>query len=135
MSTPKEKATHKAVRLAIVRIEKGRPSIVSATRKLSVMAVAEEAGVSRALIHRDCPDLLERIKGGVNKGVRQQRDAKQAELNEYKERNKELRSEVAELKAMLEKVQSQNATLIRKNMTLSSVQGKSNNITQLAYSK
>ena len=33
MSTPKEKATHKAVRLAIVRIEKGRPSIVSATRK------------------------------------------------------------------------------------------------------
>lgn len=42
MSTPKEKATHKAVRLAIVRIEKGRPSIVSATRKLSVMAVAEE---------------------------------------------------------------------------------------------
>lgn len=135
MSTPKEKATHKAVRLAIVRIEKGRPSIVSATRKLSVMAVAEEAGVSRALIHRDCPDLLERIKGGVNKGVRQQRDAKQAELNEYKERNKELRSEVAELKAMLEKVQSQNATLIRKNMILSSVQGKSNNITQLVYSK
>ena len=135
MSTPKEKATHKAVRLAIVRIEKGRPSIVSATRKLSVMAVAEEAGVSRALIHRDCPDLLERIKGGVNKGVRQQRDAKQVELNEYKERNKELRAEVVELKAMLEKVQSQNATLIRKNMALSNVYGKSNNITQLNYSK
>ena len=135
MSDHKEKATHKAVRLAIVRIEKGRPSIVSATRKLSVMAVAEEAGVSRALIHRDCPDLLERIKGGVNKGVRQQRDAKQAELNEYKERNKELRSEVAELKAMLEKVQSQNAALIRKNMALSNVYGKSNNITQLNYSK
>lgn len=135
MSTPKEKATHKAVRLAIVRIEKGRPSIVSATRKLSVMAVAEEAGVSRALIHRDCPDLLERIKGGVNKGVRQQRDAKQLELNEYKERNKELRAEVAELKAMLEKVQSQNAALIRKNMALSNVYGKSNNITQLNYSK
>ena len=135
MSTPKEKATHKAVRLAIVRIEKGRPSIVSATRKLSVMAVAEEAGVSRALIHRDCPDLLERIKGGVNKGVRQQRDAKQVELNEYKERNKELRAEVVELKAMLEKVQSQNATLIRKNMALSNVYGKSNNITHLNYSK
>ncbi len=135
MSTTKEKATHKAVRLAIVRIDKGRPSIVSATRKLSVMAVAEEAGVSRALIHRDCPDLLERIKGGVNKGVRQQRDAKQVELNEYKERNKELRAEVAELKAMLEKVQSHNATLIRKNMALSNIYGKSNNITQLTYSK
>lgn len=121
MSNQKEKSTHKAVRLAIIRIEKGRPNVVSDKRKMSVAAVAEEAGVSRALIHRDCPDLLERIKGGVNKGIRQQRDAKQTELNEYKERNRELRSEVAELKAMLSKVQSQNATLIRKNMVLSGV--------------
>ncbi|WP_318511603.1 TetR family transcriptional regulator [Photobacterium leiognathi] len=134
MSNPKEKATHKAVRLAIIRIEKGRPTIVSEQRKMSVAAVAEEAGVSRALIHRDCPDLLERIKGGVNKGIRQQRDAKQNELKEYKERNRELRSEVAELKAMLAKVQSQNATLIRKNMALSSGSETNSNITQIVYS-
>ncbi|WP_422767919.1 TetR family transcriptional regulator [Photobacterium leiognathi subsp. mandapamensis] len=134
MSNPKEKATHKAVRLAIIRIEKGRPTIVSEQRKMSVAAVAEEAGVSRALIHRDCPDLLERIKGGVNKGIRQQRDAKQNELKEYKERNRELRSEVAELKAMLAKVQSQNATLIRKNMVLSSGSETNSNITQIVYS-
>ncbi|ATC60170.1 TetR family transcriptional regulator (plasmid) [Vibrio anguillarum] len=117
------------------RAEKGRPNVVSDKRKMSVAAVAEEAGVSRALIHRDCPDLLERIKGGVNKGIRQQRDAKQTELNEYKERNRELRSEVAELKAMLSKVQSQNATLIRKNMVLSGVSAKNSNVTQLLYSK
>ncbi|ASW80854.1 MULTISPECIES: hypothetical protein [Vibrio] len=135
MSNQKEKSTHKAVRLAIIRIEKGRPNVVSDKRKMSVAAVAEEAGVSRALIHRDCPDLLERIKGGVNKGIRQQRDAKQTELNEYKERNRELRSEVAELKAMLSKVQSQNATLIRKNMVLSGVSAKNSNVTQLLYSK
>jgi len=135
MSNQKEKSTHKAVRLAIIRIEKGRPNVVSDKRKMSVAAVAEEADVSRALIHRDCPDLLERIKGGVNKGIRQQRDAKQTELNEYKERNRELRSEVAELKAMLSKVQSQNATLIRKNMVLSGVSAKNNNVTQLSYSK
>ncbi|HAS6096885.1 TPA: TetR family transcriptional regulator [Vibrio vulnificus] len=135
MSNQKEKSTHKAVRLAIIRIEKGRPNVVSDKRKMSVAAVAEEAGVSRALIHRDCPDLLERIKGGVNKGIRQQRDAKQIELNEYKERNRELRTEVAELKAMLSKVQSQNATLIRKNMVLSDVSAKNSSITQLSYSK
>ncbi|MBF4289592.1 TetR family transcriptional regulator [Vibrio anguillarum] len=135
MSNQKEKSTHKAVRLSIIRIEKGRPNVVSDKRKMSVAAVAEEAGVSRALIHRDCPDLLERIKGGVNKGIRQQRDAKQIELNEYKERNRELRTEVAELKAMLSKVQSQNATLIRKNMVLSGVSTKNNNVTQLSYSK
>ncbi|MBF4297107.1 TetR family transcriptional regulator, partial [Vibrio anguillarum] len=64
MSNQKEKATHKMVRLAIIRIEKGRPKVVSDKRKMSVASVAEEAGVSRALIHRDCPDLLERIKGG-----------------------------------------------------------------------
>lgn len=135
MSSPKEKATHKAVRLAIIRIEKDRPNIVDAGRKMSVMAVAEEAGVSRALIHRDCPDLLERIKGGVNKGVRQERDAKQSELKKYKERNKALRAEIAELKALLAKVQSQNATLVRKNMSLSGVQDKNSNVTQLCYSK
>lgn len=135
MSNQKEKSTHKAVRLAIIRIEKGRPNVVSDKRKMSVAAVAEEAGVSRALIHRDCPDLLERIKGGVNKGIRQQRDAKQIELNEYKERNRELRTEVAELKAMLSKIQSQNATLIRKNMVLSDVSAKNSSITQLSYSK
>lgn len=135
MSEQKEKATHKTVRLAIIRIEKDRPNIVSANRKMSVAAVAEEAGVSRALIHRDCPDLLGRIKGGVNKGIRQQRDAKQSELNEYKERNRELRAEVAELKAMLAKVQSQNATLVRKNITFSGEQVKNNNVTQLIYNK
>lgn len=133
MSNLKEKATHKTVRLTIVRIEKGRPNVVSDKRKMSVTAVAEEAGVSRALIHRDCPDLLERIKGGVNKGIRQQRDAKQSELNEYKERNRELRSEVAELKAMFAKVQSQNATLIRKNMALSNGCADNDNLTQLIY--
>lgn len=135
MSNNKEKATHKAVRLAIVRIEKGRPSIVSEKRKMSIASVAEEAEVSRALIHRDCPDLLERIKGRVNKGIRQQRDAKHAELNDFKERNRKLRKELAELKAMLAKVQSQNATLIRKNLMLNSSQDKNSNITQLTYSK
>ncbi|MDE1315074.1 TetR family transcriptional regulator [Vibrio aestuarianus] len=134
MSNQKEKATHKAVRLAIVRIEKGRPNTVSHKRKMSVAAVAEEAGVSRALIHRDCPELLERIKGGVNKDIRQQRDAKQTELNKYKDRNRELRSEVAELKAMLAKIQSQNATLIRKNMALSNARADNSNVTQLIYS-
>jgi AcrR family transcriptional regulator len=134
MSNQKEKATHKAVRLAIVRIEKGRPNTVSHKRKMSVAAVAEEAGVSRALIHRDCPELLERIKGGVHKDIRQQRDAKQTELNKYKDRNRELRSEVAELKAMLAKVQSQNATLIRKNMALSNARADNSNVTQLIYS-
>nr|MBF4338600.1 TetR family transcriptional regulator [Vibrio anguillarum] len=46
----------------------------------------------------------------------------------------ELRSEVAELKAMLAKVQSQNATFIRKNMALSNARADNSNVTQLIYS-
>ncbi|GGB76258.1 hypothetical protein [Shewanella inventionis] len=40
MSNQKEKSTHKAVRLAIIRIEKARPNVVSDKRKMSVAAVA-----------------------------------------------------------------------------------------------
>ncbi len=78
-------------------------------------------------------DLLERIKGGVNKGIRQQRDAKQSELKEYKERNRVLRAELEELKAMLAKIQSQNATLIRKNIALSNASADGGIVTQLIY--
>ena len=41
---------------------------------------------------------------------------------------------VAELKAMLAKVQSQNATLIRKNMALSNAHVDNSNVIQLIYS-
>ena len=117
-SSVKESKSHKAVRLAIVRIEKGKPKVVDTNRKMSAAAVAEEAGVARNTIYRDCPDLLTRIEGAVNKGVRQQRDAKQGELNKFKERNKTLRSEVEELRAMNAYLQSKNATLIDENQRL-----------------
>lgn len=108
------KKTYNSVRKAIIRIEKGRPSVVDPKRKMSVAAVAEESGVSRALIHRDMPDLLERIKGGVNKTIHVERDAKHAELKACKKRNKELREEIKQLKEHLSHMQSKNATLMLK---------------------
>lgn len=116
------KKTHTKVRQAIVRIEQGKPKIISPDRKISVAAVAEESGVSRALIHRDFPDLLERIKGNVNKGVRQQRDEKHGELQHYKELNRKLRKEISELRALLEVAHSQNTTLILENKKLKGVE-------------
>ena len=76
MSTSSESETHKRIRLAIVRLEKGQPKVVEKGRKVSVAAVAEEAGVSRALIHKDYPDMLERIRGNSNKAIQRQRDEK-----------------------------------------------------------
>jgi hypothetical protein len=127
----KESKSHKAVRLAIVRIAKGKPKEVDTNRKLSVAAVAEEAGVARNTIYRDCPDLLTRIEGAVNKGVRQQRDTKQKELNKFKERNKVLRSEVEELRTMNAYLQSKNATLIDENKRLEKQKAKHDNIVSL----
>lgn len=60
------------------------------------------------MIHRNCPDLLERMKGDVNQDIRQQRDTKQ---NEHKEHNRKLLSEVVKLKVILAKVLSENAPI------------------------
>ena len=130
-SSVKESKSHKAVRLAIVRIENGKTKLIDAKRKMSVAAVAEEAEVARNTIYRDCPDLLTRIEGAVNKGVRKQRDNKQEELNKFKERNKELRSEVEELRAMNAYLQSKNATLIDENKRLEKQKAKYDNVVLL----
>jgi predicted RNase H-like nuclease (RuvC/YqgF family) len=122
------KETYDSVRKAIIRIEKGRPKIVDAKRKMSVAAVAEESEVSRALIHRDMPDLLERIKGGVNKAVRVARDAKHEELKACRERNKELRDENEQLKEQLRHMQSINATLMLQNECLTKYPNDNSNI-------
>jgi hypothetical protein len=66
MSEPiNETVMHKNIRQAIIRIEKGKPKIVDSKRKMSVAAVAEEAGVARLLIIRGYPLLHERILGRV----------------------------------------------------------------------
>ena len=54
--------TRNIIRQAITRIEKGRPKVVIKERKMSVAAVAEEAGVSRATIHNNYPDMADRIR-------------------------------------------------------------------------
>ncbi|NQZ87410.1 MAG: TetR family transcriptional regulator [Colwellia sp.] len=132
MTSPvKESKSHKAVRMAIVRIENGRPSVISKERKISVSSVAEEADVTRNTINRDCPDLHTRIQGLMNKDVREQLKRKQVELNKFKERNKDLRDEVEELKTMLSRIQSKNATLMQENDGLNSQKAKPDNVVTL----
>ncbi|AOW77218.1 TetR family transcriptional regulator [Colwellia sp. PAMC 20917] len=132
MTNPvKESKAHKAVRMAIIRIEKGRPNVVDKKRKISVSSVAEEAGVTRNTINRDCPDLHTRIQGLMNKEVREQLKLKQIELNKFKERNKDLRHEVEELKTMLSVKQSKNATLMQKNGRLNAQKAKNSNVVTL----
>ena len=121
MSKPSESDTHKRIRLAIVRLEKGQPKVVEKGRKVSVAAVAEEAGVSRALIHKDYPDLMERIRGNANKAIQRQRDEKHDKLKDERAKNRQLREKIVELTEQRNKLASKNATLELENRRLSSI--------------
>lgn len=121
MSKPSESDTHKRIRLAIVRLEKGQPTVVEKGRKISVAAVAEEAGVSRALIHKDYPDLMERIRGNANKAIQKQRDEKHEKLKEERAKNRQLREKIVELTEQRNELASKNATLELENHRLSAI--------------
>ena len=121
MSKPSESDTHKRIRLAIVRLEKGQPKVVEKGRKVSVAAVAEEAGVSRALIHKDYPDLMERIRGNANKAIQRQRDEKHEKLKEERAKNRQLREKIVELTEQRNELASKNATLELENRRLSAI--------------
>lgn len=114
----KGEKTHDAIRRAIVRLEQGRPRTVPATRKISVAAVADEAGVSRANINNNYPDLAERIRANRNKASRQQRDKKHDELQKERDKVKALRAERDELRAKVEALASKNAALTDENAEL-----------------
>ncbi|POP54773.1 TetR family transcriptional regulator [Zhongshania marina] len=126
---PKKIDTNNKIRRAIVRIENGKPKIISADRKMSIKAVAEEAGVSDSLIHKDYPTLLERIKKNQGKEIRAEKKRKHDALNAEREKNQALRQENKELKYQVVELASINARLELELSTLRSIQ-KSNNISK-----
>lgn len=126
MSQVPESDTHKCIRLAIVRLEKGCPKTVKHGRRISIAAVAEEAGVSRALIHKDYPDLLERIRGNANKAIKSQRDSKHASLLKERDKNRRLREQVAQLRSQRNDLASKNASLELENRRLNAILSSEN---------
>lgn len=122
MRPPKEhtrgEMTRKGILQAIVRIEKNRPKVIEAGRRISIAAVAEEAGVSRALIHNNYPDLASRIRGAGDKEVRAQRDEKQAEVQAERAKSKQLREELAGMREKLQKMATELAQVTNENERL-----------------
>ena len=80
-------------------------------KKLTISAVASEAGVTPSLIHNTYPDIAEAIRNQVGKGTRQQRDDKIAELSKARERMKVLRSELEAALNDIQRLASSNETL------------------------
>jgi hypothetical protein len=109
----------KQLRLAIFRIEKGRAK--TGAHKLSISAVAREAGVTPALIHNHYPAIAEAIRTKLGASSREQRDAKHLELKKAQEANKTLLEEVGASRHRISKLASINETLLLENQALRAV--------------
>lgn len=106
--------TREELQLAMLRVKnKGL--------KLSISAVAAEAGVSAGLIHNTYPDIAEEIRALVGRKIRQQRDDMAKELADAKKRLCELRDDLASAEADLAKMASINETLRTELVTLRAI--------------
>ncbi|MCA8492788.1 TetR family transcriptional regulator [Burkholderia arboris] len=79
--------------------------------KMSIAAVAAEAGVSPSLVHNTYPDIAEEIRAQVGRSVRQQRDEKATELTNAHANLRALREELRAARRDIAKLASVNETL------------------------
>ena len=97
--------TREELRLAMLRLKnKGV--------RISIKAVAEEAGVDPSLVHNTYPDIAEEIRGIIGRSTRRQRDEKHGELMEARRLLQEVTAERDQLKREMADLASVNLTLI-----------------------
>lgn len=121
---PTKKATHykpaedreKDLRLALYRIQKGRSH--SGETKITIAAVAREAGVSTALIHNYYPKIAETIREAQGRSSRTKRDVKHHDLIAEREKSAACRHEIEELRAKIASLASLNEMLLEENRLL-----------------
>ncbi len=109
-------AREKDLRLAMYRIERGRTR--TGESKMSISAVAREAGVTTALIHNHYPAVAEDIRKVQGKDSRAQRDAKHESLKSERQKSRELRQEIESLRSDVARLASINEVLIAENASL-----------------
>ncbi|ELO0963392.1 MULTISPECIES: TetR family transcriptional regulator [Pseudomonas] len=98
------------LRLALARIQRGRAH--TGETKVTIAAVAREAGVSTALIHNHYPNVAEAIREAQGRSSRAQRDVKHQDLIAEREKNKLLRQELEELRLKTADLASINEVLM-----------------------
>jgi AcrR family transcriptional regulator len=113
-------AREKELILALHRIERGRTK--TDEKKVSIAAVAREAGVSAALIHNHYPKIAEAIREVQGRSSRAQRDVKHQDLRTEREKSRALRREIEELQAKVANLASLNEVLINENRVLKAKQ-------------
>ncbi|QEN49732.1 TetR family transcriptional regulator [Pseudomonas protegens] len=121
---PKEKAVkykpaedrEKDLKLALYRIQKGRAH--TGGTKVTIAAVAREAGVSTALIHNHYPSIAEAIREAQGRSSRTKRDMKHQDLIAERMKSAVYRREIQELRAKVANLASVNEVLLDENRTL-----------------
>lgn len=120
----KDKATNykpaedreKDLKLALYRIQKGRAR--TGETKVTIAAVAREAGVSTALIHNHYPRIAEAIREVLGRSSRAMRDVKHQDLIAERKKSATYRQEIEELRAKVADLASINEVLLDENRLL-----------------
>ncbi|VVP33528.1 hypothetical protein PS865_04489 [Pseudomonas fluorescens] len=105
-------AREKDLMLALCRIQKGRAH--SGETKVTIAAVAREAGVSTALIHNHYPKFAEAVREAQGRSSRAARDVKHQDLTAERKKSAEHRQEIGELRAKVAALASINEVLLDK---------------------
>ncbi len=113
-------AREKELMLALHRIERGRAK--TDEKKVTIAAVAREAGVSAALIHNHYPNIAETIREVQGRSSRAQRDVKHQDLCAEREKSRALRQEIEELRSKVARLTSLNEVLTNENRILKAKQ-------------
>lgn len=121
----------KDLKLAIYAIQKGRAQ--SGETKVTIAAVAREAGVSTALIHNHYPAIAEEIRQIQGRSSRAMRDVKHQDLIAERQKSKGYRQEIEELQAKLASIASINEVLLEENQKLKT-QLRERNVVELVPS-
>jgi AcrR family transcriptional regulator len=116
VSVERLRRREKDLRLAMLRIERGRAHTRGA--KMSIASVAREAGVSAALIHNHYPGIAAAIRQAQGRDNRAQRHAKHQELKGQCDKARELREEIAGLRADVDRLASIDEVLLAENAVL-----------------
>lgn len=107
------------LRMAIKRIQVGRPKHVSIVRKLSISAVAEEAGVSPSTIHTRYPEIAEEVR--AISGLRTMRHEKSiADIEILRRQVRSLRADLREARRLLAATASMYASALSQISVLES---------------
>lgn len=108
----KHENREKELRLAIKRIEVGRPTRIKAGRLLSISSLANEVGIDPSTIHTRYPAIAELVRQKSGRSEGERRKEKASELKAAKEKNSALRCKVEELETLLASVTSKYAVAL-----------------------